>query len=117
MDVLMLLTLYYIFFLIGISAFGGGYVILPLIESYLVNIYSWIDTKTLIDIVAISQITPGPIAINASTFIGMIKGNLLGAVIATLGVVSPQILILTIFLRYIGLDNKFMKKIIDGISL
>ena len=116
MDVLMLLTLYYIFFLIGISAFGGGYVILPLIESYLDNIYSWIDSKTLIDIVAISQITPGPIAINASTFIGMIKGNLLGAVIATLGVVSPQILILTIFLRYIGLDNKFMKKIIDGIN-
>ena len=110
MDALILLTLYYIFFLIGISAFGGGYVILPLIESYLVNIYSWIDT------VAISQITPGPIAINASTFIGMIKGNLLGAVIATLGVVSPQILILTIFLRYIGLDNKFMKKIIDGIN-
>ena len=116
MDVLILLKLYYVFFLIGISAFGGGYVILPLIENYLVNHYAWINTRTLIDIVAISQITPGPIAINASTFIGMIKGNILGAIVATLGVVTPQILILIIFLKYIGLDNEFMKKIIDGIN-
>ncbi len=116
MDVLILLKLYYVFFLIGISAFGGGYVILPLIENYLVNHYAWINTRTLIDIVAISQITPGPIAINASTFIGMIKGNILGAIVATLGVVTPQILILSIFLKYIGLENEFMKKIIDGIN-
>lgn len=116
MDVLILLKLYYVFFLIGISAFGGGYVILPLIENYLVNHYAWINTRTLIDIVAISQITPGPIAINASTFIGMIKGNILGAIVATLGVVTPQILILSIFLKYIGLDNVFMKKVIDGIN-
>ena len=91
MDVLILLKLYYVFFLIGISAFGGGYVILPLIENYLVNHYAWINTRTLIDIVAISQITPGPIAINASTFIGMIKGNILGAIVATINIAKGSL--------------------------
>lgn len=53
-----MLELYFVFFLIGMLAFGGGYVILPLIEQYIVNQNVWISSNTLIDIVAISQITP-----------------------------------------------------------
>ncbi|WP_073508182.1 chromate transporter [Streptobacillus notomytis] len=112
----MLLKLYTAFFEIGMFAFGGGYVILPLIEEFIVKRYSWVTSSTLVDIISISQITPGPIAINAATFIGMINAGIIGAIIATLGVISPQIILLIIFIKYIGLENKKLVKIIDGIK-
>ncbi|WP_064590405.1 chromate transporter [Streptobacillus moniliformis] len=112
----MLLKLYTAFFKIGMFAFGGGYVILPLIEEFIVKRYSWITSSTLVDIISISQITPGPIAINAATFIGMSNSGIIGAIIATIGVVSPQIILLMIFIKYIGLENKELVKIIDGIK-
>lgn len=110
-----MLELYLVFFLIGLLAFGGGYVILPLIEQYIVNQNAWISSNTLIDIVAISQITPGPISINAATFVGMNLYSVIGAIVATLAVISPQILILSVFIKYIGLENRIIKKIFDGI--
>ncbi|CAM3193422.1 chromate transporter [Streptobacillus ratti] len=112
----MLLNLYTSFFKIGMFAFGGGYVILPLIEEFIVKRYSWITSSTLVDIISISQITPGPIAINAATFIGMNNLGIIGAIIATLGVISPQIILLMLFIKYIGLENKELVKIIDGIK-
>ncbi|WP_197034432.1 chromate transporter [Streptobacillus canis] len=112
----MLFKLYLAFFKIGMFAFGGGYVILPLIEEFIVKKYSWLTSATLIDIISISQVTPGPIAINAATFIGMTNKGILGSIIATVGVVSPQIILLTIFINYIGLENKMMMKMIDGIK-
>lgn len=111
-----MLVLYYVFFYIGLIAFGGGYVILPLIQGYIVNTYHWISNDVLVDIIAISQITPGPIAINAATFIGMTKEGILGAIVATLGVITPQILMLLALIKYIGLDSKIMGKIVDGIK-
>lgn len=111
-----MIALYLVFFCIGALAIGGGYVILPLMQSYIVDMYHWINTANLIDIVAISQITPGPIAINAATFVGMKKLGILGAIVATLGVISPQIIILSIFLKFIGLKNKIVIKMVDGIK-
>ena len=71
----------------------------------------------MLDIVSISQMTPGPIAINSATFVGLTIAKLPGAIIATLGVVTPQIIILTIFLKLIGTDNKYIKYMLNGISI
>ena len=60
--------------------------------------------------------TPGPIAINSATFIGMKLGGILGSIIATAGVVTPQILILMLFLKFIGIKNKYVLKMLDGIN-
>ncbi|AKC95225.1 chromate transporter [Sneathia vaginalis] len=114
---LIYLQLYFVFFEIGLFAFGGGYAALPLIQEYIVNKHGWINAKTMLDIVSISQMTPGPIAINSATFVGLTIGKLPGAIIATLGVVTPQIIILTIFLKVIGTDNKYVKFMLKGISI
>ena len=100
------IKLYMIFLQIGILAFGGGYATLPLIQKFLVEKYAFIDETTMLHVISISQMTPGPIAINSATFIGMKIGGILGSIIATAGVVTPQILILMLFLKFIGIKNK-----------
>lgn len=111
-----MLKLYLTFFKIGILAFGGGYVILPLIEEYIVKQNKWIDSIVLLDVISISQITPGPIAINSATFIGMKLFFIIGAIITTLGVITPQIIISTIFFKFIGFKNKYIKNILITIK-
>lgn len=110
------IKLYMIFLQIGILAFGGGYSTLPLIQKFLVEKYAFIDETTMLHVISISQMTPGPIAINSATFIGMKIGGILGSIIATAGVVTPQILILMLFLKFIGIKNKYVLKILDGIN-
>lgn len=110
------IKLYMIFLQIGILAFGGGYATLPLIQKFLVEKYAFIDETTMLHVISISQMTPGPIAINSATFIGMKIGGILGSIIATAGVVTPQILILILFLKFIGIKNKYVLKMLDGIN-
>lgn len=110
------LKLYITFFKIGLLAFGGGYATIPLIEKFIVIENQFIDYQTMIDMVSISQMTPGPIAINSSTFVGMKLAGIGGAIASGLGVISPQIIILLIFLKFIGLENKYVKKILLAIS-
>lgn len=88
------LNLFINFFKIGVLGFGGGYAILPLIESITVKINKWITVNEFIDLVTISQITPGPILINSGTFIGAKQGGVLGAIFATLGTVAPSLVII-----------------------
>lgn len=111
-----MIELYFIFFKIGMLSFGGGYVVLPLIEKYIVSNYDWVSASTISDVIAISQVTPGPIAINAATFIGMINSGILGSVIASVGVISPQIIILSIFIKFIGFKSNEIKKIMKGVQ-
>lgn len=113
---MMYIKLYMIFLQIGILAFGGGYATLPLIQKFLVEKYAFIDETTMLHVISISQMTPGPIAINSATFIGMKLGGILGSIIATAGVVTPQILILMLFLKFIGIKNKYVLKMLDGIN-
>lgn len=90
---MLLLELFWSFFKIGLFTIGGGYASLPLIENEIVNAKMWITVQEYTDIITISQITPGPIAINSSTFVGTKVGGFIGAVIATLGVVAPSVII------------------------
>ena len=81
------LALFYTFFKIGLFSFGGGYAILAMINQEVVLKNAWLTHSQFMDIVAISQMTPGPIAINAATFIGYQKGGFLGSVLSTLVVI------------------------------
>ena len=81
------------FIQIGLFSIGGGYASLPLIEHQVVDVHGWLTASQLTDIVTISQMTPGPIALNAATFVGTRIGGLPGAIVATLGCVLPSCII------------------------
>ncbi|MCB5245699.1 MAG: chromate transporter [Candidatus Cloacimonetes bacterium] len=100
----MLLSLFLTFCKIGLFSFGGGYAVLAMIQQEVVNINAWMTASEFADIVAISQMTPGPIAINAATFVGYRQGGIPGSLVCTLGVIFPSIvLMLTITFTYIKL--------------
>ena len=87
------LELFWSFFQIGILSFGGGYAALPLIQNQVVSGHQWLSMTEFADVVTISQMTPGPIAINAASFVGVKVGGVLGAIVATFGCIFPSILI------------------------
>lgn len=94
--------LFLTFLQIGATTFGGGYAMIPLIEREAVEKKHWITDEDVLDIVAIAESTPGPVAINAATFVGFHTAGFLGALCATLGVVLPSfaiILLISLFLR------------------
>lgn len=86
-------TLFWTFFKIGLLSIGGGYAIIPLIQEQVVDRFGWISTKMFTDIITISQMTPGPLAINTSTFVGLQIEGIPGAVAATAGCVFCGIVI------------------------
>ena len=99
------LQLFWTFFKIGLFGFGGGYAMLSLIQGEVVTSHGWLTTQQFTDIVAVSQMTPGPIGINSATYVGYTAtGSVWGSIIATFAVCLPSfILMLTIskfFLKY-----------------
>ena len=115
-----LITLYTVFFKIGLFSFGGGYAILPLIQKEVVEIHNWITVSQFTDIVAVSQVTPGPISINASTYVGyLVTGDVTGATVATLGLITPSIIIMIIFSRFFlkFKDNKYISNAFTGLRV
>ncbi len=101
-----LLLLFNIFFKIGLFTFGGGYAMIPLIKEYVTK-YSLISNDTLLEFIAISESTPGPFAINISTFVGFKNSSFLGSIVSTLGVTLPSFLIILLI-------AKFMKNLKDN---
>ena len=94
------------FFKIGAFTFGGGYAMIPLIQRETVENHGWISDDDILEIVAIAESTPGPIAINAATFVGYRSAGVLGSVCATLGVVLPSF---TIILIISGILREFQE--------
>lgn len=88
--------LFFSFFKIGLFTFGGGYAMLPLIEREVVENNKWATNEEILDIYSMSQCTPGVIAVNTATFIGQRVKGLLGSAFATLGVITPSLIIITI---------------------
>ncbi len=111
------INLYLIFFKIGMFSFGGGYVMLPLIYQH-IEIYNLIPMEEFADIVALSQMTPGPIAVNAATYIGFRNAGLIGAIFATLGVISPSLILVFLILRLMKRfkENPLTQAALDGIK-
>ena len=79
---------------IGLFTFGGGYAMIALLENEFVSKRAWIDKEEFLDMAAIAESTPGPIAINAATYIGYKKAGFLGAAISTLGMCIPSFVII-----------------------
>ena len=84
------------FFKVGLFTFGGGLAMLPIIEREVVEKYKWLKPGEMVDLIAIAESTPGAIAVNTATFIGYKVGKLLGALSATLALVCPSVIIITI---------------------
>ena len=113
-------TLFVVFFKIGLFSFGGGYAILPLIQKEVVVIHKWITVSQFTDIVAVSQVTPGPIAINSSTYVGyLVTGNVIGATVATVGLIMPSVIIMTVFSIFFlkFQDNKYISNAFAGLRV
>lgn len=89
------IKLFLTFFKIGIFTFGGGYAMLPLIEEEMIA-HKWMAIEDLVNFIAVSESTPGPFAINISTYVGSQVGGVFGSVCATLGVVLPSFIIILI---------------------
>ena len=92
----LLLDLFCAFFRIGLFTFGGGYAMLPLLQREIVEKKHWATEEELLDYFAVGQCTPGIIAVNTATFVGFKEKKLSGAVFATLGIVSPSLVIITV---------------------
>lgn len=93
------LKLYFVFFKIGLFSVGGGLATLPFLQE-IVNKYGWITSEELLNMIAISESTPGPIGINTATFVGHNTAGILGGIIATLGIITPSIIIIIIIAHY-----------------
>lgn len=87
--------LYAAFFRIGILTFGGGLTMLPLLKYELVEKRNWITEEKLLDCYAVGQCTPGIIAVNTATYVGYLRKGISGGIVATLGMASPSVLIIT----------------------
>ena len=87
------LELFLAFFQIGLFSFGGGYAALPLIEKQVIDTYGWITEAEFSNLITISQMTPGPIAVNSASFIGSRMAGIPGALVATLGNILPSCII------------------------
>jgi chromate transporter len=100
---MILLQLFVSFFQIGLFSFGGGYAMIPLIQHELER-HGWMTPAQFVDIIAISQMTPGPLAVNAATFVGYRIAGIPGGFIATLGVALPSLILImslsVFFFRY-----------------
>lgn len=92
----MLPALFAAFLQVGALSIGGGYAAMPLIKSLTVDANAWLTAAEFADLVTIAEMTPGPIALNAATFVGMRMAGLPGAIAATLGCVLPSMLIVSI---------------------
>lgn len=91
-----LLSLFLTFFKVGLLTFGGGYAMIPIMQRETSERKKWIEQNEILDIIAISESTPGPIAVNAATYIGYKVGKFWGSFFATLGLILPSFIIITL---------------------
>ena len=102
------LELFWSFFQIGLFSIGGGYAAMPLIQSQVVDIHPWLTMTQFADIMTIAEMTPGPIAINSATFVGIQVAGLPGAIVSTIGCVVPSCVIVLslayVYYRFRGLS-------------
>ena len=105
---MILLQLLISFFQIGLFSFGGGYASMPLIQEQVVDIHAWLTIKEFTVLVTISQMTPGPIAVNSATFVGIKIAGIPGALVATAGCILPSCILVTLiaklYLKYKNLS-------------
>lgn len=104
---------------IGFLTIGGGYVMLPMMQSELIDKKHWITEEELLDYYAVGQSTPGIIAVNVATFVGYKKAGVTGGIVATLGIISPSLIIITALAGVIQSIDQYpnVQKAMSGINV
>lgn len=112
------LRLFIEFLKVGFFSFGGGYGAIAIIRDVVIS-NNWLTDDGLAYMIALSESTPGPIMVNLATYVGSVNGGLLGAVVATIGVVLPAFLIIVLVVKVLSsiMNNKYFKYIMDGAIL
>ena len=105
------LQLFWTYLKIGIFGFGGGYAMLSMIQFEVVDNHCWMTVEEFADMVALSQMTPGPVSINIATYIGYTVGGIFGSLVATAAIVLPSLLMLYLVLKFLfkNKDNYIVK--------
>ncbi|MGG7178458.1 chromate transporter [Clostridium paraputrificum] len=111
-------TLLITFMKIGLFSIGGGYAIIPLIQEQVVEQYAWVSQQVFTDIITISQMTPGPLAVNTSTFVGLQIAGIPGAIIATFGCVIAGISISVILYKFFQKhkESTYVFEVLNGLK-
>lgn len=114
-----LFALYTAFFRIGGLTFGGGLTMLPMLKHELVEKKDWVTEEELLDYYAVGQCTPGIIAVNTATFVGYKKKGIIGGIFATLGMVSPSLIIVSILALFLDqwMSNVWVSHAVAGIKI
>lgn len=114
---MLLWDLFLTFFKIGSFTFGGGYAMIPLIEREIIDSKGWIAEDELLEVISVSQMTPGVIAINAATFVGRKTAGVAGALVASLAVILPSIFIISFIVHFLSetFTSPAAKKILTGV--
>lgn len=113
------LNLFIVFFKLGLFSFGGGYAVLSLLQHEVIDVYSWLNISEFTEIVALSQMTPGPISINAATYIGYkLTGNFIGALVPTIAVILPSTILISLILLFIQKfkESKYISRALTSLK-
>ena len=111
-----LIKLYLAFLKVGTFSFGGGYAMLPFMQREIVDSHRWISMSEFTDIIGISQMTPGPVAINSATFVGYKVGGVVGSILATVGVVTTSFILVSIINKVLSKfkESTIIKATLEG---
>lgn len=109
--------LLYVFFKIGLLGFGGGYAMLSLIQFEVVDHFNWMTITEFSDMLAISQMTPGPVSINTATYVGYSVAGVPGAIVATVSLCLPSVFLMYLVIRFLfkNKDNRYVQYIMSGL--
>lgn len=114
----MFLKLFWSFFKIGLFGFGGGYGMISMIQFDVVDKNEWMTNSEFADILALSQMTPGPISINCATYIGYNQGGIIGAIFTTFALCLPTILLMAIVITWLfkNKENHYVKALLSSLN-
>lgn len=115
MDIL--LKLLFTFFKIGLFSFGGGYAMIPFMQREIIEKHQWLSSSEFVDIIGISQMTPGPVSVNSATFVGYKVGGVVGSIFATLGITVISFILVSIASKAIDKfkESKYLKAALLGV--
>lgn len=118
MDIMIFLKLFWSFFKIGLFGFGGGYGMISMIQFDVVDKNGWMTNSEFADILALSQMTPGPISINCATYIGYHQGGIIGAIFTTFALCLPTILLMAIVITWLfkNKENHYVKALLSSLN-
>ena len=111
-----LLKLLFTFFKIGLFSFGGGYAMIPFMQREIIEKHQWLSSSEFVDIIGISQMTPGPVSVNSATFVGYKVGGVVGSILATLGITVISFILVSIASKAIDKfkESKYLKAALLG---